>query len=538
MKIISTIGLLLFLLGLGFFSAGLLTSQHELNSTFWQSNKQQFKPAHLLVFEQEFAPLYGQTFHTNVAFLSAFEPLLTKAKDRLDTEAKTPPQGISEWDIKLSDYDIKNYKFVVTKYSTTSMLAGGGLMLFLLSFGSAMLGGLLYFLPNLSRPAGIQHNGIFESSALSRGWIGIATGIYLIGFYVVLYWYPQYLTNATRLVDNVSQVLTGGDASQWFLYGFIYCSAMSVMSVKLFIKYRHNKYQIIRTCSVLFFQIGFAFLLPNIMYKLGQPYMDLKEAFPLDYAYFYDYKIEQRVGQGADLGLFKLGTVMFVWGIVFSIVIVPLMTYLYGKRWYCSWVCGCGGLAETAGDGYRQLSNKSTKAWRLERYSIYTVLALVLVMTVMVLITYIFGISQFWLVSSYQVRDWYGFLIGATFSGVVGTGFYPLLGNRVWCRFGCPLAAVLGIIQRWKSRFRITSNGGQCISCGNCSTYCEMGIDVRSYAQKGQDIIRASCVGCGVCSAVCPRGVLKLETMDLDISERSQEHKALHISKEGIKLVP
>ena len=38
-----------------------------------------------------------------------------------------------------------------------------------------------------------------------------------------------------------------------------------------------------------------------------------------------------------------------------------------------------------------------------------------------------------------------------------------------------------------------------------------MGIDVRAYAQKGQNIVRASCVGCGVCSAVCPRGVLKLE---------------------------
>jgi len=38
-----------------------------------------------------------------------------------------------------------------------------------------------------------------------------------------------------------------------------------------------------------------------------------------------------------------------------------------------------------------------------------------------------------------------------------------------------------------------------------------MGIDVRAYAQKGQNIVRSSCVGCGVCSAVCPRGVLKLE---------------------------
>jgi Pyruvate/2-oxoacid:ferredoxin oxidoreductase delta subunit len=73
------------------------------------------------------------------------------------------------------------------------------------------------------------------------------------------------------------------------------------------------------------------------------------------------------------------------------------------------------------------------------------------------------------------------------------------------------MAAVLGLIQVGFSRFRITTNGDQCMSCGNCSTYCEMGIDVRAYAQRGDDILRASCVGCGVCAAVCPRGVLKLE---------------------------
>ena len=109
------------------------------------------------------------------------------------------------------------------------------------------------------------------------------------------------------------------------------------------------------------------------------------------------------------------------------------------------------------------------------------------------------------------LREWYGFFIGAAFSGVIGVGFYPIFGNRVWCRFGCPMAAVLGMQQRLFSRFRITTNGGQCISCGNCSTYCEMGIDVRAYAQKGENIVRSSCVGCGICSAVCPRGVLKLE---------------------------
>jgi len=109
------------------------------------------------------------------------------------------------------------------------------------------------------------------------------------------------------------------------------------------------------------------------------------------------------------------------------------------------------------------------------------------------------------------MKQYYGLYIGAVFSGIVGVGFYPLLGSRVWCRFGCPQAAILGLFQRFFSRFRITTNGGQCMSCGNCSTYCEMGIDVRAYAQRGENIVRASCVGCGVCAAVCPRGVLKLE---------------------------
>ena len=121
-------------------------------------------------------------------------------------------------------------------------------------------------------------------------------------------------------------------------------------------------------------------------------------------------------------------------------------------------------------------------------------------------------------------------MVGSIFSGVIGTGFYPILGNRVWCRFGCPLAAYMGLIQRFKSRFRITTNGAQCISCGNCSTYCEQGIDVRWYAQRQQNIVRASCVGCGICSAVCPRGVLKLENGPedgrLDITKLPSIHKS------------
>jgi Pyruvate/2-oxoacid:ferredoxin oxidoreductase delta subunit len=72
------------------------------------------------------------------------------------------------------------------------------------------------------------------------------------------------------------------------------------------------------------------------------------------------------------------------------------------------------------------------------------------------------------------------------------------------------MAAHLGLVQK-AGRFRITVKKGMCISCGNCSTYCEMGIDVRADAMANTDVKRAACVGCGMCAHVWPRGVLELE---------------------------
>ena len=148
--------------------------------------------------------------------------------------------------------------------------------------------------------------------------------------------------------------------------------------------------------------------------------------------------------------------------------------------------------------------------------TLYTLISLGSILVLSLCVQGFSGQNNILFLNSYSFQEWYGFGVGAAFSGVLGVGFYPFLGSRVWCRFGCPMAAILGLQQRLFSRFRITTNGGQCISCGNCSAYCEMGIDVRAYAQRGENIVRSSCVGCGICSAVCPRGVLKLENDGLE----------------------
>lgn len=398
----------------------------------------------------------------------------------------------------------RNDRLFALLYAGTPAWLKSGWAAFLI-FGLALLGGFVTMVPLLNVKAGIQHNGIYHrkrQNAMGSAWIVFAG---LIGFYIVLYHFAHFIAPQAALLDPLADKLAGNASSQWFLYGFLYTISMGLMGFRMLLKYKGNAYQQVRTVSVFFFQVVFAFTLPQILTRLQMPAYDMKSAWPLEYSFFFDYRIKDYLESG-DLGLFLL-----FWGIVLFAVGVPVFTYFFGKRWYCSWVCGCGGLAETLGDPYRQLSDKSLKAWKIERWLVHGVLVFAVGMTALAAYTSFTGEAEILGINSYSVRSTYGFFIGFVFAGAVGTGFYPVMGNRVWCRFGCPLAAYLGIVQRFKSRFRITTNGGQCISCGNCSTYCEMGIDVRAYAQKGQNIVRSSCVGCGVCASVCPRGVLKLE---------------------------
>jgi polyferredoxin len=513
MKQIQKIGVGIFLLGFGVFVVTLSLSQYRLSDEILRQN---IKKEHLPVLSKALEPMKGRLYTSNFSFISDFNRILDPINQGYRKR--------QEWDKVIYD----QYAFALTKASSTGFFPGNTGLFCWLSIGMAVLGALIYIFSGLKKMPGIQNNYVVQHPATSRGWIGIALGTFLIGFYVLLYFYPEYLTNWVLMADPLSQFLSGNPASQWFLYGTLYTLAILVMGLRVMINYRHNKYQVVRTLSVVFFQLSFAFTIPQLLILFNQPYRDLKNMWPLDYEYFFEYRIEQHMQAGT------IGVWMFVWGIVLFAVAVPVITYFYGKRWYCSWVCGCGGLAETLGDPYRHLSDKRLKAWKIERWMVHSVLVFVVVMTLAVLYSYFSGSETLLGFPTYNLRSWYGFAIGSIFAGVVGTGFYPLMGNRVWCRFGCPLAAYIGLVQRFKSRFRITTNGGQCISCGNCSTYCEMGIDVRWYAQRGQDIVRSSCVGCGICSAVCPRGVLNLENGP--VNSRLTEPNPILLGNEGVRL--
>ncbi len=390
---------------------------------------------------------------------------------------------------------------------------GGGWTALGATFGLLAFGAATWFYVDFKDSVpGIEHDDTFFRGIQNRGLLGWTLGLALTAFYVVLYFYddlcsrgmPALLERPIRLVDPLARLVSGKDADRWFLYGFLYTLAVWVFGVRMFLKYRHNRYQLVRTASVMGFQLVFAFLIPNLLKLFHRPEFYFSYFWPLKREYLFPDSLSSLWRSGG------FGQFAVFWTVILAFVGVPVLTYFVGKRWYCSWVCGCGGLAETLGDPFRQQSSKKQSAWGIERWLIHSVLVFVVLVTALLWFNS-YRRGEFLGEWSSPFAKSYGLLVGAIFSGVVGVGFYPLMGGRVWCRFGCPQAAILGILQRCFSRFRITTNGGQCMSCGNCSTYCEMGIDVRAYAQRSENVVRASCVGCGVCAAVCPRGVLRLE---------------------------
>ena len=116
------------------------------------------------------------------------------------------------------------------------------------------------------------------------------------------------------------------------------------------------------------------------------------------------------------------------------------------------------------------------------------------------------------LVSSLPIAN-YSYLIDLWLSSILGVGLYFHFSGRTWCRFACPLAALMHIYARF-SRFRIFSEKAKCISCNLCTTSCHQGIDVMAFAATGTPMEDPQCVRCSACVSSCPTGTLSFGRLD------------------------
>jgi thioredoxin reductase/ferredoxin len=210
----------------------------------------------------------------------------------------------------------------------------------------------------------------------------------------------------------------------------------------------------------------------------------------------------------------------WVWlGISFlqTFVIIPLLIFRWGKGVYCGWICSCGALAETLGDQHRTKMLHGPKWNRLNMVG-QAVLVLAFVILGLRIVGWALGPNS-WATRSFKAVFEeipflnYGWSVDLLMAGIIGVGFYFWFSGRVWCRFACPLAALMHIYARF-SRFRIFPEKSKCISCNVCTSVCHQGIDIMNFANKGMPMQDPECVRCSACVQECPTGTLAFGRFD------------------------
>lgn len=319
-----------------------------------------------------------------------------------------------------------------------------------------------------------------------------------------------YLTLAALLFIYVYINAIFGTTSGWsepptYWYSLLYCTTMLLFGIRRIVVKR-TKYVLWQTITLISIQIFFLFLLPFHLYEpfiadnFSSESWVIKELFPkggwssFGFILFWPLNIN-------DFGTSNFWT----WFPLFqTFVLLPALIYFFGKGVYCGWICSCGGMAETLGDEYRYKAPHGPIAKKWENAG-----------QVVLLFAFIATIVNQTSESTVSHYLWgqYKFIVDIIFAGVLGLGIYFFYSGRFWCRFLCPLAALMHIYTKF-SRFRIFADKKRCISCNLCTKVCHMGIDVMNYANKGTPMNDVECVACSSCITSCPMDVLSFGMTD------------------------
>jgi len=327
-------------------------------------------------------------------------------------------------------------------------------------------------------------------------------------------------------------------AQPGFYYSAAYTLAIFAFGLRR-IRRRNTPYVRLQTYSLMSFQFIPLFLLPYIVLPLmghngwfdsGLMKTIADNLFPI---VNYDHGREYWRAFG-----FVLAWPLFIWNVftsqpmwwwlaisfVQTFVIIPLIVYRWGKGAYCGWICSCGGLAETMGDTHREKMPHGP-FWNRLNMTGQVILFAALLIAAFRFASWLApnselgrasaqlfsGMLSRWSVLGVELN--YYHIVDIGLAGIIGLCMYFWFSGRVWCRFACPLAALMHIYARF-SRYRIFPEKKKCISCNVCTSVCHQGIDVMNFANKGMPMEDPECVRCSACVQMCPTGVLTFGRLD------------------------
>jgi thioredoxin reductase/ferredoxin len=318
-----------------------------------------------------------------------------------------------------------------------------------------------------------------------------------------------------------------------FWYTLAYSALVVIFGLRR-IQRRRTPYVKVQTYTLMCIQVVPLFLLPEIILPWlndhgALPGWIAEPLFPqVDYGHGREFWRAYGLVLAWPLMVYNIFTDAPVWGWILlgslqTLVIIPALIYFFGKGAYCGWICSCGALAETLGDTQRHKMPHGPRWNRLNMIG-QGVLAFAVVLLVLRIAGWIWPDVGWLHAVNVAAKDGtglpgplhllsYKWTVDVFLAGVLGYGLYFWYSGRMWCRFACPLAALMHVYARL-SRFRILSDKKKCISCNVCTSVCHQGIDVMNFANKGMPMEDPECVRCSACVQSCPTGTLTFGQVD------------------------
>ena len=328
----------------------------------------------------------------------------------------------------------------------------------------------------------------------------------VLAFYAI-HKYPRVVLDLVGSRDGTSVFHLAGKAPG-FWYASVYTALVCGTCLWILLGGRNqyqatkkgplSRYQRSKFLSILLAQLIAFYLVPYVLPALTRP-----EGF---------FQDPVAVG-GKAAHVYVWPAFTSVGGAVYIFLVIPLTVWFFGKR-YCSWFCSCGNLAEAVGVlpwGARWVRERTPRGPGARKVEVTQVIVLLfsLFFGVMLLLDGLaLATAEGLLQSVAAVQDLF---IDFAFGSVIGVGAYPLLGTRIWCRYGCPLAQGMKLVGALtRSRFAVQPND-KCRGLNLCTAACPMGIDVASHAHRDKQPLEQAfglddtpCIGCGGCIESCP----------------------------------
>lgn len=328
----------------------------------------------------------------------------------------------------------------------------------------------------------------------------------------------QTLSSAANTETHVLYTLRESMRDASFYYTLAYCACVVVFGTRR-IRRRKTPYIAVQTYTLMAIQCIPMFILPQILL----PWAGHNGWFEGGVLGWFGDQFFPGGSYWRAYG-FLLAWPLFIWNVftpdpiwgwlilsvVQTFIIIPILVRYWGKGAYCGWICSCGALAETLGDTHRHKMPHGPIWNRLNMVG-QVILAFALVLFALRVCGWIWPGSVFQTAFEYMLQKTpylnYKWIVDVMLAGVVAVACYFWFSGRVWCRFACPLAALMNIYARF-SKFRIFSEKKKCISCNVCTSVCHQGIDIMNFANKGLPMADPQCVRCSACVQSCPTGVL------------------------------